>query len=72
MDAHWKMIMYLIGRRLSRELEVVPMAVDRAVVWCKDDAERNVLLKEKSLLWRNNIVERLEPKTILSLGARSD
>ncbi|EXC12516.1 hypothetical protein L484_012328 [Morus notabilis] len=55
------------GKKVEvREVEVVPRAADRAVVWCKDDAKRNVLLKENSLLWRTNIIVRLEPWTILS------
>lgn len=47
-----------------RYVEVVPIATDRAVVWCKNEAGRISLLTEQTMFYRRNTIARMEPSSI--------
>ncbi|EXB51961.1 Cation-chloride cotransporter 1 [Morus notabilis] len=49
-DTEWWELKETIGSRVARLVEVVPLTADGAVIWCKDEAERNKLLT-KRLSW---------------------
>ncbi|EXB80328.1 hypothetical protein L484_025184 [Morus notabilis] len=59
-DWTWEAIKDELKRKLSRSTELVPLAANRAVTWCRDEAERISLLSEKALFYRKFLITNME------------
>lgn len=71
-DTEWWELKETIGSRVARLVEVVPLTANGAVIWCKDEAERNKLLT-KRLCFAGKIHSKDgDMVDVFSLGARAD
>ena len=56
----WERISQALGSLLHRRAEVVPLATDRAIIWCADEREKSFLIKEKWIEERKHTLAKME------------